>query len=111
MTAEAVHMASLRHPVQFLDVRKPSEFNAQHVEGAINIPLETLPELAKLPDEKEIYYVYCEGGYRSVIFVSLMEKRGARNLVNITGGIKAMKAGGQATLTKHVCPANGLGCG
>ncbi len=101
---------SRNHPVNLIDVRRPSEFNAQHAEGAINIPLGSFDSMSDLPDKTDIQYVYCEGGYRSVIFISLLERMGYNNLINITGGIKAMKSVEGFRLTKHVCPANGLGC-
>lgn len=69
-----------------LDVRKPSEFKYEHVEGSVNFPLEYINELAAPIDYDKKYYVYCAGGYRSMIFISAMRSRGYRNMVDVTGG-------------------------
>jgi rhodanese-related sulfurtransferase len=37
------------------------------------------------------YYVYCETGYRSVTFISILQARGYRNLVDMSGGIEVIK--------------------
>jgi hydroxyacylglutathione hydrolase len=89
-----------------LDVRKPSEFQAEHIEGATNVPLdyinETFSELSK--DKK--YYIHCAGGYRSMIFASILKSRGFENVVDIKGGYKAIQENGTFTLTDFVCPTS-----
>ena len=55
-----------------VDARKPSEYNAEHVEKAINIPLDYVNEqLAEVPKE-EPFFLHCAGGYRSVIMSSIL---------------------------------------
>jgi rhodanese-related sulfurtransferase/DNA-binding transcriptional ArsR family regulator len=61
-----------------IDVRPPAEFEAGHIEGAVNIPLEFLPErLSQLPDDQEIV-AYCRGPYCMLAFeaVEALRKRG-----------------------------------
>ncbi|MEO5645759.1 MAG: MBL fold metallo-hydrolase [Bacteroidia bacterium] len=71
-----------------LDVRRPAEWNAGHVEGADHFCLTNFSKkenLAHLSVE-EPYYLHCAGGYRSVIAASIMKANGFINLVNIRKG-------------------------
>ena len=75
-----------------IDVRKPTEFAAEHVAGAINAPLDTLNDhLAEIPKTGPVY-VHCAGGYRSMIANSILKARGFDNVVNVEGGLTAIKA-------------------
>jgi hydroxyacylglutathione hydrolase len=85
--------------LNLLDVRKPSEFEDGHIDGAENMPLDYINEnLARL-DKNKKYYVHCAAGYRSMIFSSILKARGFDNLVNITGGFAALKASGSFTIS------------
>ena len=76
--------------IPVLDVRKPSEYQAEHVEGAINTPLDFLNDhMSAIPSEGKAY-VYCAGGYRSMIALSILRSRGWRNLIDVRGGFKAI---------------------
>jgi rhodanese-related sulfurtransferase/biotin operon repressor len=58
-----------------IDVRPPAEYDAGHIEGAINIPLESLPErLSKLPQDQEIV-AYCRGPYCMLAFEAVERLR------------------------------------
>lgn len=75
-----------------IDVRKPTEFAHHHVTGAINIPLDYLNDhLAEIPKHKPVY-VYCAGGYRSMIAISILRARGWENLIDVEGGMKSLLA-------------------
>lgn len=74
-----------------LDVRKPTEFDIDHVEGAVNIPLDYINDHLSDLDKEQTYYVHCAGGYRSMIFNSILRARGYRHLIDISGGFKAIK--------------------
>lgn len=76
-----------------IDVRKPSEFDAAHVKGARNFPLDTLTDplnVAIIEDDHNLY-VHCAGGYRSVIAASLLKRHGYHNLRNVVGGFGKIK--------------------
>jgi len=94
-----------RHKVQkftTIDVRKPGEFEAQHVADALNIPLDFLnSRLAEIPKEGEVY-LYCGGGYRSMIATSILKSRGWNNLIDVKGGFKAIAETG-VPCTDYVC--------
>jgi hydroxyacylglutathione hydrolase len=69
-----------------LDVRKPGEVNAGHVEGSVNIRLQELPGRLNELDKDKAIAVYCAGGYRSMIACSVLRANGFHQLTNIQGG-------------------------
>lgn len=87
-----------------IDARKPSEYEAEHVENAINIPLDTInSHLSEVPKNNN-FYLHCLGGYRSVIMASILKARGFHNLVNVEKGINGIKTTSVPT-TQFVCPS------
>jgi glyoxylase-like metal-dependent hydrolase (beta-lactamase superfamily II) len=86
------------------DVRKESEYKAEHLVGAENTPLDYLNDhLAEFPQE-EVFYLHCAGGYRSMIAASILKSRGIHNLVDVKGGFKAIAEAG-LPVTEYVCPS------
>lgn len=86
--------AQLENGVEVLDVRKPGEWDAGHVKDAIFLPLADFPEVFSSLDKKATYIVHCGGGYRSMTAISLMKKKGFKNLINVRGGFGAMEKAG-----------------
>lgn len=82
-----------RH-INLLDARRKSEFDAEHLEGAENFPLDFINQNMARLDRNKRYYIHCAGGYRSVIMCSILKSRGFDNLVNIRGGYKALSQTG-----------------
>lgn len=91
--------------VSVLDVRKPGEFASEHVEGAENTPLDNINDHLPQLDKDQPYYVHCAGGYRSMIFNSILKARGYNNLIDVKGGFKAIKETGTVPVTDYVCPS------
>lgn len=91
--------------VNVLDVRKPDEFAAEHVENAANLPLDSINDHLPVLDKAQTYYVHCAGGYRSMIFSSILKARGYDNLIDVQGGYKAIKDSGLIPVTDYVCPS------
>ncbi len=90
------------HPI--FDVRKSSEFEAEHLNDGKNTPLDFLNEhLAEFPND-ETFYIHCAGGYRSVIAASILKSRGIHNLIDVAGGFGAIKKAGMQT-SNFVCPS------
>lgn len=77
-----------------VDIRSEKEWQAGHIEGSINIPLNHLLERTVELPAQESFTVHCEGGYRSAIAVSLLEQAGFDNAVDLVGGFKAWRASG-----------------
>ena len=87
------------------DVRKESEFNAEHVADAQLTPLDFINDhLAEIPSEGT-FYIHCAGGYRSMIAASILKSRGIHNLVDIAGGFGAIAKTNVPT-TDFVCPSS-----
>jgi glyoxylase-like metal-dependent hydrolase (beta-lactamase superfamily II)/rhodanese-related sulfurtransferase len=79
-----------KHDSTIIDVRKESEYRAEHIEEAYNKPLDTINEwFHKLDDEKP-FFIHCAGGYRSMIAASILKARGIHNFIEIQGGFKAI---------------------
>jgi hydroxyacylglutathione hydrolase len=92
-----------KQTVTLLDIRKETEFNSEHIIGAENLPLESINERMAGMTMDKTYYVHCAGGYRSMIFNSILRARGFHNLVDIKGGFKAIREGGLFALCEKTC--------
>jgi hydroxyacylglutathione hydrolase len=78
--------------VVVLDVRNDNEWNEGHIPSAIHIPLGHLADrISEVPDDKRVV-VQCQGGGRSSIGASLLQKMGRKNVANLAGGYKAWTA-------------------
>ncbi len=87
-----------------IDVRKTTEYNAEHVEGAINIPLDDMNNnLAQFP-KKQPFIIHCAGGYRSMMAASILKARGWDNFVDVVGGFAAISKT-NVVKTAFVCPS------
>jgi hydroxyacylglutathione hydrolase len=85
--------------INILDVRKKSEFESEHIINAINIPLDQINDHLQMINKNKTYYVHCAGGYRSMIFISILRSRGYNNLVDIAGGFAELKVNLQFQMT------------
>ena len=85
-----------------LDVRSLDEFNAGHIQGAINIDVEGMTfdsDISKL-DQSATYAVYCHSGRRSGIAVGKMADAGFTSLFNLDGGIQVWQSAGLPLVTQ-----------
>lgn len=93
----------MEEKVPVFDVRKESEYNAEHIVDAHSTPLDYINDhLAEFPKEDE-FYLHCALGYRSMIAASILKARGYHNVVNVIGGFATIKKTGIKT-TNYVCP-------
>ncbi len=97
-----------RGPVNILDVRRKSEYDSEHIINAVSAPLDYINESMLLIDKNKVYYVHCAGGYRSMVFISILKARGYNNLIDVKGGFKAMKESGVFKITDYACPTTML---
>lgn len=86
-----------------LDVRKPSEFLAQHLLDATNFPLDYINRNMQKLNRYDTYHLHCAGGYRSMIAASILKARGFDNLVDVTGGWGAIEKT-EMPKSDYVCP-------
>jgi len=78
----------------FFDVRNIFEHEDQHLDNSINTPLNSLNDYIEVFPNKNLFYIYCAGGYRSVIAISILKRKGIHNAINIKGGYPALKNSG-----------------
>jgi glyoxylase-like metal-dependent hydrolase (beta-lactamase superfamily II)/rhodanese-related sulfurtransferase len=102
--AELAKIQASDPTIHILDVRKNSEFLSEHVLDAENAPLDYLNDSMLKVDRNKTYYVHCAGGYRSMIFNSALRARGYDNLIDVSGGFKAIKESGKFKVSDYVCP-------
>jgi glyoxylase-like metal-dependent hydrolase (beta-lactamase superfamily II)/rhodanese-related sulfurtransferase len=89
---------------EILDVRKASEFKSEHIKGAINAPLDFINDSMAMIDKDKTYFVHCAGGYRSMIFISILKARGFDHLIDVKGGFKEIKDSGKFKTTEYKAP-------
>lgn len=92
-TISALELATImeKEEINLVDVRKQSEYLSEHVVIAENLPLDYINDAMPKIDKNKTYYVYCAGGYRSMIFNSTLRARGFDNLIDVAGGFKAIQ--------------------
>ncbi len=73
-----------------VDVRKESEFEAEHLEEAQSKPLAYINEWVKELNPNQHFFLHCAGGYRSMIAASILQARGYRNFTEVEGGFNAI---------------------
>jgi glyoxylase-like metal-dependent hydrolase (beta-lactamase superfamily II)/rhodanese-related sulfurtransferase len=88
--------------ITVLDVRRDSEYSAEHVEEAFSRPLAEINIWFSSIDDSKPFYMHCAGGYRSMIAASILKARGIHNFKEIEGGFKAIAEAG-VPKTDFVC--------
>ncbi|MEG0851338.1 MAG: MBL fold metallo-hydrolase [Flavobacterium sp.] len=73
-----------------IDVRKESEYAAEHIAESYSKPLAYINNWIGTIDPKEHFYLHCTGGYRSMIAASILKSRGFDNFTEISGGFNAI---------------------
>ncbi len=71
-----------------IDVRIAESFNTKTIEGAINIPIETLrSRLDEIPKDKKVILI-CNSGYTSYLASRILIQNGFNNIYSFMGGMK-----------------------
>ncbi len=81
-------------PMVLLDTRGPSEFEASHIDGAINIPATELRTRHSELNPSIPIVVICNSGNRSSLGASLLLQAGFTEVLNVAGGVTAFAAAG-----------------
>ncbi|MDC6406210.1 MULTISPECIES: MBL fold metallo-hydrolase [Maribacter] len=90
-----------------IDVRKKSEFDSEHLIGAVNIPLNEINQhLAEFPKDST-FVIHCAGGYRSMIAASILKQRGWQDFADVEGGFADL-AKTALPKSEYVCPSTML---
>lgn len=90
-----------------IDVRRETEYAAEHVENAYSKPLAFINEWIKDINPQQHFFIHCAGGYRSMIAASILQARGYRNFSEVEGGFKAI-AETPVAKTDYVCQSKML---
>lgn len=71
---------------RLVDVRTPGEFNAGHLPGAVNVPLQELgARLKQLGAKEKPVVLYCASGSRSSMAMSVLKNAGFQQVFNLGG--------------------------
>jgi hydroxyacylglutathione hydrolase len=73
-----------------IDVRKDSEYAAEHVQDSYHRSLQYINDWIGSIDPSTHFYLHCAGGYRSMMAASILQARGFRNFTEIEGGFNAI---------------------
>lgn len=87
-----------------LDVRKPNEWEAEHIEDSENFALDFINQNMAMVNNNTPYTVHCRSGYRSTVACSILKARGFEKLVNIHGTFEDI-ADSSIKTTAFVCPS------
>lgn len=90
-----------------VDVRKETEYAAEHVEDAYSKPLSYINDWIKDVNPKEHFFLHCAGGYRSMMAASILQARGFRNFSEVAGGFNAI-AKTDVPKTDYICQSKVL---
>lgn len=102
ISAEQFESEIKESEVKIIDIRKESEYNAEHIHGAYSMPLAYINEWIHNLQPEEHFYMYCGSGYRSTMAASILKARGYRNFTEVEGGFKAIASTG-IVKTDFVC--------
>lgn len=91
-----------------IDVRKLTEYSAEHIDNAYNKPLDTISDWVSTIDDSEHFFLHCAGGYRSMIAASILNSHGIRNFTEIEGGFNGIKKTEKLATTDFVCQSKTL---
>ncbi|MBP6397038.1 MAG: MBL fold metallo-hydrolase [Saprospiraceae bacterium] len=108
ITADQFAKAVVIGESKVIDIRKESEYAAEHIDEAYNRPLSYINEWVKDVQPEEHFYLHCAGGYRSMIAASILQARGYRNFTEVEGGFNAIAKTG-VPKTDFVCQSKVMG--
>lgn len=91
-----------------IDVRKISEYSAEHIDNAYSRPLDTISDWVSTIDDSEHFFLHCAGGYRSMIAASILNSHGIRNFTEIEGGFNGIKKTEKFPVSDFVCQTKTL---
>ncbi|WP_443750416.1 rhodanese-like domain-containing protein [Asticcacaulis solisilvae] len=97
LTPEEVQAALEGGDTLLIDVREPGEFDAERIEGAINMPLSSFDPAALPVGQGKRVILSCAGGVRSVTALNAAQGAGLSLEEHLAGGLRAWKMAGLPT--------------
>ncbi|WP_443936539.1 MBL fold metallo-hydrolase [Pedobacter sp. MW01-1-1] len=107
ISADAFEHAANGAEITALDVRKPGEYESEHLEFTLSRPLDYINDWTHEINPNKTYYIHCAGGYRSMIAASILKSRGIENVIDVAGGYGAIKNTGLKR-TDFACPSKAM---
>ena len=106
-TVNRINADQFKHELQVgvskvIDVRKETEYEAEHVEEAFSRPLSSINLWFSELKSDEPFYLHCAGGYRSMIAASILKARGIHNFKEVDGGFNSIAKVG-VPKTNFIC--------
>ena len=97
--------------VVVLDVRTPEEYEAGHIQGALNINIrnENFSNMVSMLDRNKTYMVHCSANVdngRTDKSLKIMNNLGFKKLLDMSGGIVAWTQGGNPVVQETDKKAN-----
>ena len=89
-----------------VDIRKPGEYNSEHIKDIENLPLDAIYESMDKYNPEKTYHIHCQGGYRSMIASSILKANGIHNVIDIAGGFKLIKDTTDLEMVTQQCSSN-----
>ena len=90
---------------QIIDVRTEDEYELNHMEGAINIPLEQLRDsLDKIPKEKKLI-LCCQQGKKSYFAWRILSQHSYQHVYSLSGGLKIYFTASRQPLALNIVQA------
>lgn len=99
----AEKLKSTQNP-QLLDVRTPEEYNAEHIDNAVNVNWngDDFETKANKYDKSKPVFVYCKVGGRSAKAADKLAQMGFKEIYNLDGGIMKWNASGNAKTSDRI---------
>jgi len=107
ISAEIFEEAVTEQEIIALDVRKPGEYESEHLEFTLSRPLDFINDWMGEIDPNKTYYIHCAGGYRSMIAASILKSRGVEHVIDVAGGYGAIK-NTNLKRTDFACPSKAM---
>ncbi|CAL2089233.1 hydroxyacylglutathione hydrolase [Tenacibaculum sp. 190524A05c] len=90
VSAEDLEVEIGKNAIVF-DVRKPGEYENEHIKDVKNTPLDYLNDYISVFPQDKNFFIHCAGGYRSVIAASILKAKGMHNVIDVAGGFGAIR--------------------
>lgn len=94
LTPQELAERRLREPLQVLDVRGATEWDAGHLPDTQNIPVGLLADAAPALDPLRPIVTQCQSGARSAIAASVLLRAGRLDVFNLVGGYVSWRDAG-----------------
>ena len=95
---EAARLIGTLNNLVILDVRTQEEYDVEHIQNAVLIPVQELENRVDELFKDETLLVYCRTGNRSQTAVTILEENGFTKIYHMNGGITTWKSAGYPTV-------------